>query len=172
VYSLDPRVYFAVVWYESNPTTWKDDLVPATWVNKAECLREIDRLAPGGGTNIWGGLETAYRLVESPHRPDVIQIDKKGNYATAVKGADTFFLMTDGNHNTGKFVTRAEPPSTEVDVFLSELRKVNVLRKVVIHVVALGNMGAGLDPLTPFSLSFLQRIAEESGGQFGHIGRE
>jgi hypothetical protein len=172
VYGLDPRVHFAVVWYESNPTAWKEDLVPATWANKVECLREIERLSPGGGTNIWGGLETAYRLVEAPQRPDVIQIDRKGNYATAVKGADTFFLMTDGNHNTGRFVNRGDPPGLDTDAFLSELRKVNLLRRVVIHVVALGNLGAGLDPLTADSLRFLEGVARDSGGRFAHIGKE
>ena len=171
IYNLDPRVRFAVVWYESNPTPWKDELVPATWPNKLECLREIERLAPSGGTNIWGGIETAYRLVEAPHRPDVVQVDRKGNYATVVKGADTFFLMTDGNHNTGKFTTKSEPAGADTAAFLAELRKVNALRKVVIHVVALGNVGAGGDPLTPFSLRFLQQVAEESGGLFTHIGQ-
>lgn len=172
VYGLDPRVRFAVVWYESNPTAWKEDLVPATWANKVECLREIERLSPGGGTNVWGGLETAYRLVEAPQRPDVIQIDRKGNYATALKGADTFFLMTDGNHNTGRFVSRGDPPGLDTDAFLSELRKVNLLRRVVIHVVALGNLGAGLDPLTTDSLRFLEGVARDSGGRFAHIGKE
>jgi hypothetical protein len=172
VYGLDPRVHFAVVWYESNPTAWRDDLVPATWVNKADCLREIDRMSTGGGTNIWGGLETAYRLVEVPRRSDVIQIDRKGNYATAVKGADTFFLMTDGNHNTGRFVTREIPPALEAEAFLGELRKVNLLRRVVIHVVALGDVGAGVDPLTEESLRFLEGIARDSGGRFAHIGKE
>lgn len=172
VHGLDPRVHFAVVWYESNPTPWKEELVPATWANKAECLREIDRLSTGGGTNIWSALETAYRLVEAPRRSDVIQIDRKGNYATAVKGADTFFLMTDGNHNTGRFVTQEVPPALEAEAFLAELRKVNLLRRVVIHVVALGNVGAGVDPLTEDSLRFLEGIARDSGGRFAHIGKE
>ncbi len=173
IFNLDPRVRFSVVWYESNPTPWKTELVPATWGYKLECLRDIEKLAPSGPTNVWGGLETAYRLVEAPQRPEVIQIDKKGNYAVLVRGADTFFLMTDGNHNTGKFASEdLAGGGADTEAFLSELRKVNALRRAVIHVVALGDSMRGGDPLTPQSLAFLRRVAEETGGQFTHIGRK
>jgi len=171
IYALDPRVHFAVVWYEGNPQPWRNDLVPATWANKLDVLKEIDKLSPSGPTNIWGGLETAYKLVEQPNRPDVVAVDKKGNYATMVKGADTFFLMTDGNHNTGKFTGNGNPPGPDTNAFIAEVKKVNALRKVIIHVIALGDMGAGGDPLTQNSLNFLQKIANETGGSFVHIGK-
>lgn len=171
IYGLDPRVSFAVVWYESVATPWKNELVLATWANKLDCLKEIDKLSPSGPTNVWSGLETAYKLVEQPNRPDVVAVDKKGNYATVIKGADTFFLMTDGNHNTGKFVASGGTVGTDVNAFIAEVKKVTAMRKVIIHVVALGDLGAGGDPLTQTSLNFLQKIANETGGEFKHVGK-
>ncbi len=172
IYNLDPRVHFTVVWYEGNHTYWKEQLVPATWQTKLECIQDIDKLNPSGGTNVWGGLEAAYKLVEQPARPDVVQVDKKGNYATVVNGPDTFFLMTDGNHNTGKFVKdQGGRPGTDDGGFIGELKKVHALRKVVINVVALGDLGAGADPITQNSLNFLKKIADETGGNFAHIGK-
>ncbi len=171
IYALDKRVNFGVIWYESVAQPWKQELVPATWANKLDCLKEIDKLSPSGPTNVWSGLECAYKMVEQPNRPDIVQIDKKGNYATVIKGADTFFLMTDGNHNTGKFVGSGGTLGPDVNAFIAEVKKVNALRKVIVHVIALGDLGAGGDPLTQTSLNFLQKIADATGGSFVHIGK-
>jgi len=172
IFNLDKRVFFTVVWYEANQQWWKDQLVPATWQNKLDCIQDIDKLQPSGGTNVFGGLEAAFKLVEQPNRPDVVQVDKKGNYATVINGPDTFFLMTDGNHNTGKFVNdQVNPPTPKVDDFIAELKKVNALRKIIVNVVALGDLNKGGDPLTQNSLSFLKKIADETGGSFAHIGK-
>jgi hypothetical protein len=161
VFVLSPRVHFNVVWYESKPDPWKQELVPATWTNKLDCLKHVDRLNASGNTNIWDALEMAFKMVETPQRPDVIQLDRRANYATVVAGADTFFLMTDGLPNEGRVVT--------TDGILSELRKVNRLRKVAVHVICVGDvvpgapLGANPDP------AFLKRIADENGGEFVHI---
>ena len=168
---MDPKVHFTVIWYEANQTPWKDHLVPATWQNKLDIVQDVDRLKPSGGTNIWGGIELAFKMVEQPNRPDVVQLDKKGSYATSVNGPDTFFLMTDGAHNNGKFVKQnAAKPDDAVDkeAFIGELRKVNRLRKVVINCVVLGSddhgqQGGKTDP------ALLKSIADETGGTFTHV---
>lgn len=168
VYYMDPKVHFTVIWYEASQQPWKDHLVPATWTNKLDIMQDTDRLKPSGGTNIWGGLELAFKLVEQPNRPDVIQIDKKGNYATVVNGADTFFLMTDGAHNNGKFVKQnvTNPDDvTDKEAFLGELRKINKLRKVVINCVVLGDSDHGTQGGKP-EPTLLKAIADETGGTF------
>lgn len=168
IYYMDPRVHFTVIWYEASQQPWKDQLVPATWANKLEIIKETDKLNPSGGTNVWGGLEYAYKLIEQPNRPDVVAVDKKGNYATVINGADTFFLMTDGAHNTGKFVKPNAQPgdSCDVQAFIAELRKVNKLRKVIINTVCLGSEPNGFE--RP-DASLMQSIATETGGTFVHI---
>ncbi|MBI4564415.1 MAG: hypothetical protein HY716_06950 [Planctomycetes bacterium] len=173
IYRLDPRVQFTVIWYEGNPTPWKEQLVPATWPNKLECIKDIDGLTPSGGTNIWDALEIAYRYVADPRRNDVPQIDKNGNYATVVNGPDTFFLMTDGNHNQGRFTKGGPPPGGfDENAFFAEFKKVNDLRKVVVNTIILGDRGDGnQDPIRDESLSLFKRIAEASNGKFLHIGK-
>ena len=63
IYYLDPRVFFGVVFYEANPHNWKPALLQANWINKFDCIYEVDRLSSSGGTNIWDGIENAYRFV-------------------------------------------------------------------------------------------------------------
>ncbi len=170
IYFLNETVYFTVVWYEANQQPWKDHLVPATWKNKLDIIKETDKLQASGGTNVWGGIEYAFKLVANPRRPDVIKIDKKGNYATILNGADTFFLMTDGSHNNGKFVkqnTQGNESPTDVVAMVAELQKVNRSRKVIINTVCLGSKkhasyGKPDDKL-------MERIADMTGGKFSHI---
>ena len=170
LWNLNEKVWFGVVFYEGQHQPWKGHLVPATWPNKLEIIRETERLQPGGPTNIWGALEHAYRYVEQPQRPDVVAVDKKGNYATLVAGADTFFLMTDGAHNTGKFVKEtATSPLDVCDVngFAAEIRKIHRVRKVVINTICLGSEAA--QPALLPDPKLMQKIAEETGGEFTHI---
>ena len=161
IWDLDEKVWFGVVWYAYQAELWKDHPLPATWVNKLEIIRETDKLQPLGGTNIWDGLEMAYKMM-----------DRKGNYAMLLSGADTFYLMTDGTHNVGKFLNpTARRPEDRCDIpaFLSELRKVNKLRKVVIHTICLGSETPPKEPDMLADPKLMQKIAEETGGEFVHI---
>jgi hypothetical protein len=170
IYYLDPRVYFGVVTYEANPTNWRPQLMQATWVNKMACIQDADKISPSGGTNIWDGLENAFRFVAEPKRPEVIAFDNKGNYVTTVNGADTFFLMTDGNHNQGRF---AGGQDFDERAFLAEFRKINTLRRVVVNTIILGDTTQSADnqdPIKQKSLSLFRSIAEISGGAFVHVG--
>jgi hypothetical protein len=170
LWGLNEKVLFTVIWYEGNPQPWKDHLVPATWPNKLEIIRDTDKIQPSGPTNIWGALEHAFKYVAEPQRPDVFQVDKKGNYATLLAGADTFFLMTDGAHNMGKFVREnAKTPLDACDIpaFTAELRKVTRLRKVVINTICLGSEATSPELMSDPKL--MQKIAEETGGEFVHI---
>ncbi len=160
VYVLHPKVHFNVVWYESVPKPWKPELVPASWLNKLDCLKETERLEASGPTNIWDALELAFKMLETGPKRDVVALDKKANYATSLGGADTFFLMTDGQPNEGRVQDPAE--------ILAELRKVNQLRKVTLHTVCVGDPVGG-DPKASPDPVFLRKLAEENGGDFVHI---
>jgi len=171
IYNLDPRVHFAVVTYEANPMNWRPQLIQANWMNKFDCIREIDKMSPAGGTNIWDALENAFRFVSEPQRPEVIQFDKKGNYVTTVNGADTFFLMTDGNHNNGRF---SGGNDFDERAFFSEFKKINTLRRIVVNTIILGDTTQSADnqdPIKQKSLSLFRQIAEASGGAFVHLGQ-
>jgi hypothetical protein len=170
LWKLNEKIWFGVVFYEGNHQPWKDHLVPATWANKLEAMRETDKLMPSGPTNIWGGLEHAFRYVEQPQRPDIMQVDKKGNYATLLAGADTFYLMTDGAHNTGKFINeKATSPLDVCDAaaFIAEIRKIQRIRKVIINTICLGSEAK--DPGLLPEPKLMQKIAEETGGEFTQI---
>lgn len=161
VYVLSPKVHFNVVWYESVAKPWKPELVPANWMNKLDCIKDADKLDASGSTNIWEGLETAFKMLETPQRKDAIRLDKSANYATSVGGADTFFLMTDGQPTEGRLQKPEE--------ILAELRKVNQLRKVTIHTICVGDINPAEPPAANPDPVFLKKIADENGGDFVHI---
>jgi hypothetical protein len=164
IYVLRPIVHFNVVWYESTPTPWRQELVPATWTNKLDAVQTADKIAPSGGTNIWDAVEIGFKMLEvalGKSAVNPILLDRKANYATATNGVDTMFLMTDGRPNTGRINT--------TDDILAELKKVNRLRKVTVHTICVGDElpgGATGDSPDPV---FLKKMAEMNNGEFVHI---
>jgi hypothetical protein len=55
---------------------------------------------------------------------------------------------------------------TDTDRLCEEVRKVNAVRRIRIHTVAVGTEGTGQSPV---KLDFLKRLAEENGGKFVHV---
>jgi hypothetical protein len=165
VYHLSPRVHFNVVLFESVPHGWRDTFVPATWPNKLELIREVQKLTPGGNTNMWDAIEMALRFVESPQRPGVFTLDKKSNYAILLGGADTFYFLSDGLPNAGR-IPKAED-------ILMELAKVSRLRKVAIHAVCIGDVPPDATPGGDYpDPVFMKKIADLTGGTFAHVCQE
>lgn len=166
IYVLRPVVHFNIVWYESTPTPWKQELVPATWVNKLDAMQAADKIVASGGTNIWDAVELGFKMLELPQQKQSqasspVVLDKKVNYATAVNGVDTMFLMTDGRPNTGR-IDKGED-------ILAELKKVNRLRKVTLHTICVGDVPpGGATPDSPDPV-FLKKIADQNNGEFVHI---
>ena len=164
LYVLRPIVHFNVIWYESTPTPWRQELVPATWINKLDAIQTADKIAASGGTNIWDAVELGFKMLEAAQTKSAVNpitLDRKANYATSTNGVDTMFLMTDGKPNTGRINT--------TDDILAELKKVNRLRKVTVHTICVGDVppgGATLDSVDPV---FLKKIADLSSGEFVHI---
>jgi len=164
IYVLRPSVYFNVVWYETTPSPWKQELVPATWINKLDAIQAADKIVAAGGTNIWDAVELAYKMLEASLPKQAVSpviLDRKANYATSTNGVDTIFLMTDGKPNQGRIYVP--------DDILSELRKVNRLRKVTIHTICVGDIPpTGPTPDSPDPV-FLKKISEQNNGDFVHI---
>ena len=164
LYVLSPKVHFNVIWFESVPSPWRQELVPATWMNKMEAIQATDKVVASGGTNLWDALELAFRMIESAQAkpgPATVAIDKKVNYATATNGVDTMFLMSDGRPTMGRIAT--------TDDVIFELRKVNRLRKVTIHTVCMGDRPPGTAIIDGPDPAFLKRIADQNNGDFVQI---
>ena len=164
IFHLRPSVYFNVIWYESTPSPWKQELVPATWVHKLDAIQQSDKITAAGNTNIWDALETAYKLLEvAPSKLPLapVVLDKKANYATSTGGIDTIYLMSDGKPRNG----RIDAP----DDLLAELRKVNRIRKVTIHSICIGDIPpGGATPDSPDAI-FMKKISDQNNGDFVHI---
>ncbi|HLY11595.1 MAG TPA: HEAT repeat domain-containing protein [Planctomycetota bacterium] len=164
LFVLSPKVHFNVIWFEATPTPWKQELVPATWANKLEAIQATDKVVASGGTNIWDALELGFKMIEAAQTktgPNPVVLDKKVNYATATNGVDTMFLMSDGRPTVGRIAT--------TDDVISELKKVNRLRKVTIHTICVGDVIAGTAILDRPDPAFLKRVADQNNGDFAHI---
>jgi hypothetical protein len=164
IYVLRPAVHFNIVWYESTPTPWKQELVPANWVNKLDALQTADKMAASGGTNIWDAVEMGFKMIEiavAKSAVNPVTLDKKTNYATATNGVDTVFLMTDGRPNAGRIMAPED--------ILAEFKKINRLRKVTVHTICVGDIPpGGATPDSPDPV-FLKKIADQNNGEFVHI---
>lgn len=156
LFQMDWRVWFGIVWFDSSVQTWKDEMVQATWPNKLEAIKHVAGLQPVGMTNLWDGLETAFKIASkpTPKDPGAAKVDKNAGYIQVLNGPDTFYVMTDGIPNFGR--VNNEPG------ILEELRKVNQVRKIIIHGIVMG------DP-PDVHPDFMQKLAQQNGGEFKHI---
>jgi hypothetical protein len=167
IYGLDDKVYFSIVFYNSAVSVWKPELVPATNENKMAAISAIEKLTPSGRTNIYDALEAAYKIVGSaaltknePKR--VTTGGGKGSPSENISGADTIFLLTDGNPNIGKI--------PEPQAIVDAVRKLNETRKIKINTIAVGvpdpdnpdPMSKGDTPNT----SLMSQLAQITGGTF------
>ncbi|MHC4606579.1 MAG: vWA domain-containing protein [Planctomycetota bacterium] len=171
IYNLPENVLFSTVWYGTTTTAWSNKLVRATWKNKRSAMAFAEKLQPEGGTNIWAGIEHAFRIIGVSKKPVGQGPPERKDVPTrpvGEHGADTMIVLTDGKHNTGKFVRNAgtRTASCDTQAFLAALRTLNRMRKVILHTICLGDPGEGIDPPDP---AFLKKIAEEHGGKFRHV---
>lgn len=108
---------FNVVSYAGDVTVYKPGkMVEATVKAKENVFKWIDALEPLGPTNIYDAIEAAF---------NVISVRKKKK--NAARGADTFFLMTDGEPTTGKV--------THPDLIRKETVRLNLTRQIIIHTI-------------------------------------
>ena len=168
VYLLAPEVTFTIFMYDHGVYPWSDargGMLKADWMNKFKAMRNVENTGPAGGTNYWDTLKTGFEYSNNPKnrekgKPTVLSHDRKFNYALGLDGADTFFLLSDGEPTAGQIVDKV--------VMQGELRKLNLLRRTIINTICVGDE----DPLHPewkVDPNFLEKIANENSGTFKHV---
>lgn len=108
VEALPDKTMFNVVVYETNVAPMWDELRKCSAENRKEAIEKAEKIALGGGTNIFDALERALA-------------DPK---------VDTIYLLTDGQPSAGRIV--------DPEQILDEVQRLNRTRQVVIHCIGLG----------------------------------
>jgi uncharacterized protein YegL len=137
VADYDPKGTFGIVAFHSVIVLWRPRLAPATPQMKGDAKSFIEPLVPTGTTNIYGALETAFRMA------GMGLSDKY--YEPAV---DTVFLLSDGAP-TNEDLTDDSP-----DRILRAVRDWNRLGRVKIHTIGLKGHSA----------EFMSTLARENNG--------
>ncbi|MDA1264156.1 MAG: HEAT repeat domain-containing protein [Planctomycetota bacterium] len=163
--ALEPYVEFNVAAFATEVDPWKQRLQRANVLGKTSAMDFVRKLEPiggtskedlarvglvqsanldGGRTNTWGALAWALGIDADLKRPrdDAYELE-----------VDTIFFLSDGKPTAGEFI--------DTDDIVDEVKKANLLRKVVLHTIALG----------PFQKSFMERLARDSGGAFVDLGK-
>ena len=153
------KIHVNVVTYHTTVDVWNKKLVPMSGSNKSRVKGYIEkqkargteppkarpgRRTSGGGnedgrTNLYGAIARAFRV------SGIGTYDR--HYETAV---DTIFLLSDGSPTAGEL--------TSTEDILREIRRLNALRRVVVHTINFGK--------EPAAAALLQSIARETGGTY------
>lgn len=134
---------FNIVLFATEVEVYKPGkMVDATKAAKEAAIKWIDeKVVPTYATNIYDALEQAFNIISTTSDAKNLK-----------KGADTIFLMTDGDPNRGKFHDK--------DMIVSEVKKLNITRKITLHTIGVGAQA---------NADFLKKLAAANGGQY--IGR-
>ena len=108
---------FNIVSFAHDVTVFKKGkMIEATLKAKEAAEKWIDKLEAVGGTNTYDALEAAFAIISA-------RKEKKN----AARGADTFFLLTDGEPTVGKV--------SHPGLIRKEVERMNRTRQVVIHTI-------------------------------------
>ena len=160
---LEARVQFNIVTFASEVKYWKNGLMAANLVNKAGAVRYIQDLKPIGGAsqgfNARAGLSGTAGMGAGKTNTYAglmagLGAGSRGGYEKSYDSpVDTVYFLSDGVPSTGEYVER--------DEILAEVRRVNTLRKVVIHTISIGDMDHSL----------MSQLAAQNGGTFVDLGK-
>ncbi|MEM1452326.1 MAG: HEAT repeat domain-containing protein [Planctomycetota bacterium] len=165
---LEPYVKFGIVSFATDTKRWKKKLVPANVINKSSALDWVKRLEPIGGNskldlaeagltgaaNLEAGKTNTYGALAEALGIDLGKGKAKGGSKEKYLGeVDTVFFLSDGRPTAGKYIEYRE--------ILDRIREGNLLRKVVLHTIAIGN----------FEKGFMRQLAEQNGGVFVDLGK-
>lgn len=160
---LEPNVRFNIVTFATEVKLWKKGLVAANVVNKGGALKHVQGLKPIGGASqgfnaraglsgaagLSGGKTNTYAALMA-----ALEAGGRGLYDKHYDSqVDTVFFLSDGVPSTGEYV--------EKDEILAEVRRVNSLRKLVIHTIAIGDMEHAM----------MEQLAQQNGGVFVDLGK-
>ncbi len=138
---LDSNTSFNIIAFSTDVRKWKKRSVFATQSNKKAAINWVKGLTPDGRTNTWGALLAAFGC----------RSFADGRFRANPLG-DTIFLLTDGDPNEGEL--------DDPDEILAGVKELNRYHKIVIHCIAVGR----------FNKAFMQKLAEENGGEFVDLG--
>lgn len=133
---LPETTMFDVIVFENGVKLWKKKLVPATKANKLQAQTFIEALKAGGGTNIYDAVKSAFDLAGDGAKDSTIALN-----------VETIFLLSDGAPSSG--------PVTNPDGIRTDVKKWNLLQRVKIHSIGLGD---------DCDEKFMRGIAEDNGG--------
>jgi HEAT repeat protein len=122
---LESGAKLNVILFESRVTRWKKGLVPVTRRSRAALERYLATKSERGGTNLYDALEMALLTEE----------------------VDSVYLLSDGYPTEGRFVGPED--------IVREVRKLNRIRRIAIHCVALG-----------WDSDLLRDLADQSGATY------
>jgi HEAT repeat protein len=160
---LEPFVRFNVISFATDVDSWRKDLAPANPLNKRAAADWVRKLQPIGGNskedlaqvglvqsaNLEGGRTNTYGALMRAFGVD----PRKGIEQGYQSEVDTIFFLSDGRPTVGDLI--------DPDDILAAVARVNDLRKVVLHTIAIGE----------FRKDFMRKLAEEHGGQFIDLGQ-
>jgi len=163
--SFDKTVRFNILAFASDLNWWKKRLVIANILNKNSADHFVKRLKPIGGASAGfraraglkavaldkGKTNTYGALMASLGAPE--DQDEKVGRNTYKEEVDTIYFLSDGQPTVGKTVDQRE--------IRQAVRRVNLVRKVVIHTIAIGD----------FQKNFMKYLASENGGVYVDLGK-
>jgi hypothetical protein len=161
---LEPYVRFGIISFATGTKRWKKKLVPANVVNKSSALDFVKRLEPlggnsklelvqnglGGGADLSAGKTNTYGALAEALG---LETGKSGSKEKYLAEVDTVFFLSDGRPTFGKYIETKE--------ILDRITEGNLIRKVVLHTIAIGN----------FDKNFMRGLALKNGGVFVDLGK-
>jgi hypothetical protein len=139
--ALPKDAAFDIVYFSESYKLWQEQMAEATDKTKAKAHEAIDAIKPNGTTNICDSLDKVFEIAGAApaaargKAPDL--------------GADTVYLMTDGNPNRGRIVDETK--------LLESLVAKNHAARLVIHTIGIGEAAGS---------ALLQSLAKRTGGQY------
>ncbi len=138
---------FNIVFFHRDVDVFSPVMVKLNKEVRPKAFAWIDGLQLVLMTNIYEGVKRGFSFGGSG------PAEKASPRATVIKGADTMYLLSDGQPTTG---------IKDTNEFCRAVAELNRVQKMTIHTVA-------IEP-TPGSGRFLQRVAQENGGQYAARG--
>ncbi|HET6201858.1 MAG TPA: HEAT repeat domain-containing protein [Planctomycetota bacterium] len=161
--NLEPHVLFNILSFATKVKPWRKTLVGANTLNKTAAVDWADSLEPIGGSSAEGlataGLGGSASLEEgrtNSYAALLAALGVSGPSDPAIdepSPVDTVFYLSDGRPSVGEYV--------DTDDILAIVTEINRRRKIVVHVLAIGE----------FQRGWMERLAKENGGQFVDLGR-
>ncbi len=164
--NLDDTVFFNVIAFATQVKPWKKrGLVQANILNRNAAVQWVEKLQAIGGASqnlkkkaglslsAGGGLGKT-NTIEALMTALEAKAAQAGYDTNLGSPVDTIYFLSDGDPTAG--------PITEIDQILAEVKRVNALRKIVIHTINIGrNMRGKI---------LMQELARQNGGMFIDLG--